>query len=81
MTEEQYRTKYGRLANNLQSIIERPYIYLLSAGSSVGDQVTLVPDCTECLQDLGQGIVASNGVEIVDTLQFFKGDTPAKQME
>ena len=82
MTEEDYRTKFGRLANNLQSIIERPYIYLLSAGSSsVEDQATLVPDRTECLQDLGQSIVASNGVEIVDTLQFFKGDTPAKQME
>ena len=27
MTEEEDRTKYGRLANNLQSIIERPDIY------------------------------------------------------
>ena len=82
MTEEECRQKNGRLVHNLQSIIERRYVFLLAAGSSsVEDQETLVPDHTECWHDLGQSIITSNGIEIIDTLKFFKGDTPAKQME
>ena len=45
------------------------------------DPPLVIPDRIECLYDLTQVCMSSNGIEITDTLRFFKGDGPAKQFE
>lgn len=57
---------------NVQAEVEQPEIYLLAMGSSsIEDQASVIADRLDCLQDLSTPTIASNGVEIVDTLMFF----------
>ena len=67
---------------DVQAEVEQPEIYLLAKGSSsIEDQASVIADRLDCLQDLSTPTIASNGVEIVDTLMFFCGDHPAAQFE
>ncbi len=57
-------------------------IYMIAPSSSSPiDQLALIGDRTECLQELSEGLQATNGVPITDTMRFFCGDKPAQQFE
>ena len=56
----------------LQSIIERPVIYMFAAGSSsIDDQAALLYDRVDCLHSLSETVATSTGIEIEDKLRFF----------
>ena len=80
--EYEDRTAADGGAKQLQSIIERPVIYMLAAGSSsIEDQAALVNDRVDCLHTLSEPIETSTGIKINDKLRFFVGDHPAQQFE
>ena len=82
ISEAEYQVKTGKSLNDIQQIIEEPYIHMIAAcSSSAEDQVALISDRLECLSDLSKPLKASNGVQVHDELCFFKGDTPAQQFE
>ena len=84
MSEDQYTCKTGKAVKcaRIQQLVEEPLIHIIAAGtSSVQDQASLIPDRVDCLKDLSQPLVTSNGVVVEDVLRFFKGDTPAQSFE
>ena len=82
LTAQEYAAKSGQSMQNLQEVIEQPVIYMIApSSSSPADQLALVGDRLECLQDLSEGLVTTNGVTITDKLRFFCGDKPAQQFE
>ena len=61
LTNEEYYRKTGKRAN-IQCQVEQPEIYMLVLGSSsVEDQAAIIPDRIECLSDLANPVVATNG--------------------
>ena len=80
-TPQEYKERFGKPVE-MQSIIERPELYILAAGSSSSeDQAALIRDRLDCLHDLPVPITATNGVCVEDKLTFFIGDHPAQQYE
>lgn len=67
---------------SIQSEVEQPEVYLLSAGSSSGeDQAALVGERINCLLDLPTPVHTDSGMAITDTIRYFTGDHPAAQFE
>ena len=69
----------------MQSIVERPYIYILArSGASVKDQLLYVPTRCEDVTELSEPLEISLDGKIqtyCDKLRFFTGDGPARQLE
>ena len=81
-TDTEYQEKHPGDNIHIQSEVEQPEIYFLSAGSSsIEDQAALIGDRTDCLKDLSIPITTDNGIEVIDRLRFFTGDHPAAQFE
>lgn len=80
-TQAEYEDKHGK-SPSIQTLIERPVIHLMAAGTSaVDDQLALLQDRIDCLNDLSTNITSSNSINIHDKLKFFIGDHPAQQFE
>ena len=80
-TQAEYDAKHGK-SPSIQSLVERPVIHLMAAGSSsVEDQLALLQERLDCLDDLSTVITSSSNIAITDTLRFFIGDHPAQQFE
>ena len=81
-TNEEYLRNHPGIQINIQSEVEQPEVYFLSAGSSsVEDQGALIGDHINCLLNLSTPVEIDNGIAIKDTLRFFTGDHPACQFE
>jgi hypothetical protein len=80
--QAEYEAKYGKCPS-IQSVIERPVIHIMAAGSSsVEDQLALLQERLDCLDDLSTTITStSSNIAVTDTLRFFIGDHPAQQFE
>ena len=77
LTDDEYHSDI-----NIQSEVEQPEVYILSAGSSSGeDQAALVGERITCLLDLPTPVQTDSGMAITDTVRFFTGDHPAAQYE
>ena len=82
LTNGEYKERTGKTIENIQEIIEQPQIHLLAlGGSSLDDQLSLIGDRADCLHELQTKLVASNGIELKDTVRFFVGDKPAQNFE
>ncbi len=82
LTNAEYEQLHGERNVDVQAVVEQPEIYLLALGSSsVEDQAALVGDRLDCMIQLSSTVVATNGIEVSDTLRFFTGDHPAAQFE
>ena len=58
-----------------QGVIEEPQLYMLCcSSSSTADQLATIPDCVDCLLDLKQPVMSSEGIPVIDTPRFFIGD-------
>jgi hypothetical protein len=82
-TDMEYHQKNPNSSTvSVQSQVEQPEIYLLSAGTStVEDQAALIGDRFDCLSDLSAPVETKDGIQITDRLRFFTGDHPAAQFE
>ena len=60
MSEAEYQAKTGKSLNDIQQIIEEPYIHMIAAcSSSAEDQAALIADHFECLSDFCKPLTAS----------------------
>ena len=77
------QSEYEKYSQSLsiQSLVERPKLYIIAAGSSIEHQIAIIQDRIDCLYELDHEIVSSNGVVVRDKLKCSIGHHPAKQFE
>lgn len=51
------------------------------SGSSDADQLMFVPTRRECLRDINNPLVTSDGIEVLDEMRLMSGDSPAVELE
>ena len=66
LSDQEYQAKTGKMAD-IQQIVEQPNIHIV-LGSSVEDQASIIPDCVDCLLDMGEPLTTSNGISICDEM-------------
>ena len=72
----------SEIGHNVQEFIEEGEVHIVAHGSSsLEEQAILIPERLLELEGLTDAITSSSGIQIVDTMRFFKGDKPAAQFE
>ena len=67
---------------DIQTKIESPEVYIVArSGSSDDEQLTYVDTRLECLEELSLKVQTDAGNDVSDTMCFFHGDSPARQLE
>ena len=66
---------------NLQSVIEKPEVYMLARSSSSEQQILYTDERLSDIKQLTSNVLSSTGIPIEDHLRIFKGDKPASQFE
>ena len=79
LTDEEYKIKTGKSVN-VQSIIEKPELYIVARCKSNDEQLAYVETRTACMLDLRDKL-SIEGIDICDRIKLFKGDGPAVQLE
>ena len=80
LTEEEYFEKTNMRIKNIQSLVEEPFLYILSRCPATEAQLAYVTTRCEDLKCLDDPIIWQ-GVPIKDKMRLFKGDGPAAQFE
>ena len=80
LTDQEYQEK-SSISINVQSIIEKPQLYILARCPSNEQQILYSEERMLDISMLTSPIISSNSVEINDQLRIFKGDKPAAQFE
>ena len=80
LRNEEYEQKY-HTSLDIQSIIEKPQIYLLESCPSNDQQILYIEERLQDILNLNLTITSSKHVAIKDELRIFKGDKPAAQFE
>ncbi len=71
LTDDEYQQCHPDACIHIQSEVEQPEVYLLSAGSSsTEDQAVLVGDRISCLLDLQTPVKTESGIEVKDVLRW-----------
>ena len=79
LTDEECKIKTGKSVN-VQSIIEKPELYIAARCKSNDEQLAYVKTRTACMLDLRDNL-SIEGIDICDRVRLFKGDGPAVQLE
>ena len=74
-----YQSEHGYL-QNIQSTVEKPYIYLLARCPTDDHQLIYSQEPINYILKLSQKI-EFHGIEITDLMKIFKGDNPGSQFE
>lgn len=82
LTNEEYKAKFPERSNlDVQSVVERPHLYILGRSKSTNDeQLSFVAERVKDLMNLVQP-TCIRGIQITDELRIFSGDGPARQFE
>lgn len=81
LTNKEYKQNHG-IQVDVQSKIEAPHLYMLGvSGSGDADQLMFVPTRRECLHELSETVVTSQGVHINDVMRLMNGDNPSVELE
>ena len=80
LTNEEYEQKY-HASLDIQSIIEKPQVYLLARCPSNDQQILHIEEHLQDILNLNLTITSSKHFPIKDELRIFKGDKPAAQFE
>ena len=80
LTENEYYQKFNVEMKNIQSIIEEPFLYILSRCPATDAQLSYIATRCEDLELLNETI-SWKGAPIKDKMRLFKGDGPAAQFE
>ena len=66
----------------VQEFVEEGEIHFIAHGSSsLADQACLIPERLAELEGLNEPLCTAGGIQIADTLKYFKGDKPAAEFE
>ena len=79
LTDQEYFNLYGKHIN-IQSVIEKPYLYILARCRSDDSQLLYSSECLGDILNLKDD-VEHNGKSVHDIARIFKGDNPACQLE
>jgi len=66
---------------NIQSVVEKPYLYILARCPSNDQQILYTEERMEDIDQLSELLFTSSGIPINDSLRIFVGDKPASQFE
>lgn len=82
LTNEEFHRKFPeRTPVDVQSVVEKPYLYILGQSkSSDSDQMTYIDTRVADIQEIHNPTLL-NGVQIYDKVRVFSGDGPARQFE
>lgn len=82
LTNEEFHRKFPeRTPVDVQSVVEKPYLYILGQSkSSDSDQMTYIDTRVADIQEIHNPTLL-NGVQIYDKVRVFSGDGPARQNE
>lgn len=82
LTNEEYKLRYpNRPPIDVQSVVERPYLYILGQSKSSDlDQLSYIQTRLDDLRLINKPTI-HNGMKVYDTLRVFSGDGPARQFE
>ena len=79
LTDDEYFNIHGKHVN-VQSIVEKPYLYILARCHSDDSQLLYSSERLDDLLNLNED-VEYNNKQIRDIVRVFKGDKPACQFE
>ena len=65
---------------NVQSIVEKPYIYILARCPSNDQQILYCEERIEDIHHIDEEFIL-NGIPFLEKMRFFKRDMPASQFE
>ena len=78
LTDEEYKTKTGKITN-IQRIIEEPQLHIIArCGSGDVEQLAYSETRLQCISELKQNVATSEQIEFVDVLRFSSADSPAR---
>ena len=80
LTDKEALQKYGRKVD-VQETIEKPEIYMLARCPGTTELTAYSSTRMYDIMELELPIMFDNGVEVYDTVRFFKGDGPSCQFE
>jgi hypothetical protein len=81
-TNAEYENRTGCKNVDVQMKVETPEVYIVArSGSSDVEQLSYIETRLECLEDLSLKLETDAGTELTDTMQFFHGNSPARQLE
>ena len=82
-TNAEYENRTGCKNVDIQMKVETPEVYIVArSGSSDVEQLTYIETRLECLEDLNLKLKTDAGTaELTDTMRFFHGDSPSRQLE
>ena len=83
LSNEEYQLKFPNRKQDIQTIVEKPYLYILGqSGSSDIDQLTYSDTRVEDLKEMHKCITATSmNAPFQDVFRMFSGDNPARQFE
>ena len=80
-TNSEYKSKTGKTVD-VQKRVEKPNIHFIAqCGSSEAEQLAYSETRMSCIQEIVKNLKTSKANEILDTLRFFHGDNPAREVE
>jgi hypothetical protein len=80
-TNEEFKIKTKQEVD-VQAKVEVPQVHIIARSSSAdSEQLAYIETRTECLCKLTDPISTESGNEVTDVMQFFHGDSPARQYE
>ena len=81
-TTEEYQNLTGNKNIDIQMKVQTPEVYIVArSGSSDVEQLSYIDTRLECLQDMKVKLQTKSGNNVTDTMRFFHGDSPARQLE
>ena len=81
LTNEEYKAKAGKTVD-VQTAVEKPHEHFIArCNSSEAEQVAYSETRMSCVKEMARALPSANDNQIVDTLRFFHGDSPARQFE
>ncbi|CAB4023496.1 Hypothetical predicted protein [Paramuricea clavata] len=81
-TTEEYQNLTGNKNIDIQMKVQTPEVYIVArSGSSDVEQLSYIDTRLECLQDMKAKLQTKSGNNDTDTMRFFHGDSPARQLE
>ena len=81
LTNEENKAKAGKTVD-VQTAAEKPREqFIARCNSSAADQIAYSETRMSCVKEMARALPSANGNNIVDTLRFFHGDSPARQFE
>ena len=80
VTDEEYFKSKDSLIN-IQSRIEKPFLYLMARSPSTDQQFLYSDGRLSNILEIKKPLIATDGIEINDIVRAFKGYHPAPQFE